>query len=383
MRKISVVTGTRAEYGILYHIIKRIHEDDDLELQLIVTGTHLVKDYGYTIENIISDGFPISERIDILFASNSALNTAKSVGLAVMEFAAAYERLRPDLLLILGDRYESFAAASAALLMNIPIAHISGGEITEGAQDEQIRHSITKMAHLHFTGSDKYSENVRKMGEEDWRVFNVGEPGIENIKRTDFLSGKDIKDEFGIIVDRQTLLVTFHPVTLELDRLESQIKNLCNALNKVNKKIIITYPNADSGGKLIINEFINLANTSDNIYLVKNLGTQKYLSIMKLCGAVVGNSSSAIIEAPFLKIPVVNIGNRQKGRMMAINIINCSYAEEEIINSINLALSSNFRALCDNTVSLYGEGNTSEEIVKVLKNIELGEKLLKKKLVWS
>jgi GDP/UDP-N,N'-diacetylbacillosamine 2-epimerase (hydrolysing) len=382
MRKVAVVTGTRAEYGLLKNIIRKINDDLELELQLIVTGTHLSTEYGYTIEEICKDGFEIKDEIDILLESNNKQGVAKSMGLAMLGIAQSFSRLKPELLLILGDRYEIFASAAVAMAMNIPIAHISGGEITEGAMDDQIRHSITKMAHIHFPGAGIYRKNIIKMGEEEWRVFNVGDPGIENIKNMNFLTKNEIQEDLGVEVDRDTLLVTFHPVTLEIEQLPYQIENLIHALEEVNKKMIITFPNSDNGGKYIINELKKFKAKNNKVYLYENLGVRRYLSVLRLCGAVIGNSSSAIVEAPALKIPVVNIGNRQKGRLMADNIVQCNYSSVEIVNSINLVLNEEFSQKVKSIKSLYGEGNTSKEIVSIIKEIDIDEKLMKKKLIW-
>lgn len=383
MRNILVVTGTRADYGLLRNILKEIEKDEILNLKLIVTGTHVSEQYGYTINEIKKDGFFIDEVIPILMKSTSNGSIAKEMGIAMIKFSETFNVLKPDVLLILGDRYEIFAAASTAMAMNIPIAHISGGEITEGAIDEQIRHAITKMAHIHFPGSEQYADNIIKMGEEPWRVFNVGDPGIENINLMNFLTKDELELNLGVDIDENTLLVTYHPVTLEKNYLHDQIDNLLDALQKLNKKMIITYPNADNGGKYIIEKLVEFSRNNTQVYLFKNLGIIKYLSVMKLCGAVVGNSSSALVEAPFLKIPVVNIGNRQKGRLMADNIICCSNNCDDIVNSVTKALSVEFKEKVKTTKSLYGEGNTSREIVKLLRDIEIDEKLLKKKLVWS
>lgn len=383
MRKIAVVTGTRAEFGIMRHILQQIRSDAELQLQLLVTGAHLLPQYGMTVDEIREAGFDIDEELDIVFASNSRQAAARSAGIACMEFADAFQRLKPDILLVLGDRYEIFAAVSAAMLMNIPIAHISGGEVTEGAQDEQMRHAITKMAHIHFAGAEAYADNIRKMGEESWRINLVGEPGLENIRKMNFLSVELLKEKYKIEVDKDTLLVTFHPVTLELEQLSDHFQNLLSALEKIQKRVIFTYPNADAGSQYIIEELLKFKEHNDNVYVFENLGSELYLNVMKLCGAVVGNSSSAIIEAPFLKVPVVDIGNRQKGRLKAANIIECGYSEEEIKMSIDKALSREFAERCTNTSSLYGDGETSIKIAEILKNVPLGEKLLKKRLSWS
>ena len=383
MRNITVVTGTRAEYGVLKNTMRAIDNDDFLNLQVIVTGTHLSDKHGYTINEIIEDGFSVDAKIPIILDYKGKNKNSIELGKAIEGFAVEFERLNTDILLILGDRYEILGAASAAMVMNIPIAHISGGEITEGAMDEQIRHSITKMAHLHFPGAKEYAENIRKMGEESWRIFNVGDPGIENIKLTKMLSKEELNNDLGVEVDEDTLLITYHPVTLEIDKVEEQINNLINALARINRKKIITYPNSDNGGEIIINKLNYYAKNNEDVFLYKNLGSLRYLSVMNLCGAVIGNSSSALIEAPYLKKAVVNIGNRQKGRLMAGNIITCSNSEKDIVNAINTALSSEFKENIKNIVSLYGEGNTSKEIVRILKEIEIDEKLLKKVLKWE
>lgn len=381
MRRIAVVTGTRAEYGLLKNTLKKINKSGELELQLIVTGAHLSEKFGSTINEIIEDGFNIDEQIPILMNIKSG-NMPREMGLLMIQLSQAFERLRPDILLILGDRYEIFAAASTAMAMNIPIAHISGGEITEGAIDEQIRHAITKMAHIHFPGADEYVKNIRNMGEESWRICNVGDPAIENIKLTKFLGKEELKKQLGVEIDEDTLLITYHPVTLEINELPKQIENLIEALNKLDNKMIITYPNSDNGGSYIIEKIEELNKTNSNVYVFKNLGILRYLSAMKLCGVVIGNSSSALVEAPYLKKPVVNIGNRQKGRLMADNIICCSNDTNDILKSIKKALSKEFNDKVKNTKSLYGDGETSDGIVEVLRNIEINDKLMKKKLIW-
>ena len=383
MKNIAVVTGTRAEYGLLKHIMHAIEMEDDLNLQLIVTGTHLSGKYGMTINEIDADGFHIDAICPILLEGASRDKNAKEMSIALNEFSSSYMRLKPDIVMVLGDRYEIFAAAAAAMVMSIPIAHISGGEITEGAMDEQIRHSITKMAHIHFAGAEVYAENIRNMGEESWRVFNVGDSGIENIKLTQLMSKEELEKDLGIIVDENTILATYHPVTLESEDVERQINNVLKALEQVNKPVIFTYPNADHGGEKIIAALEAFKTKHQFMHVVKNLGSLRYLSVMKHCGLVLGNSSSALIEAPYLKKPVVNIGNRQKGRLMAENILQANYSVESIVNSINEGMSQGFREKVRQTKSLYGEGDTSKEIVRILKEIPIDEKLIKKKLVWS
>lgn len=381
MRKIAVITGARSEYGLLKSTIQKINENINLELQLIVTGTHLSKKYGYTVSEIEQDGFKISKKIVIIDEKNN--NICFESSKLLKEINEAFQNLKPDLLLILGDRYEIFMAATAAMFMNIPICHISGGEITEGAIDDKIRHSITKISNIHFPGAEEYAENIAKMGEERWRIFNVGDPGIENVKNIKLYKAKEIKEKIGFNVDENTLVVTFHPVTLEINNTEQYIDNLISALKRFDNKIIITYPNSDEGSDIIINKIKQYEAENSNVMVFKSLGIQLYLSVIRKSGVVIGNSSSGIVEAPYFKIPVVNIGNRQKGRLMAKNIINCNYDSDEIFKSIKKALTNEYKEYAKNeTVSLYGNGNTSEKIVKILETIDIDQKLIKKKLVW-
>lgn len=383
MKKICVLTSIRAEYGLLKPLLKKIEEDNSLELVLIVAGAHLSEVHGNTVKEIEKDGFAIADQISYLTSGQAKADRAKEIGLLAIQLANSFQRLSPDLLILLGDRYESLGAAMVAMTMNIPIYHIAGGERTEGLIDEQVRHAITKIAHIHLAEAEVYAKNIEKMGEESWRVFNVGALGIENIKTIQYLTQEQLAETLGITVDEETLLITYHSVTLEGEQLEWQIEQLLNALRKINKKMIITYPNVDQGGNYIIHRLQRFAKENKNVCLVDNLGVQRYLSVMKLCGAVVGNSSSALIEAPYLKKPVVNIGNRQKGRLMATNIISCSNDERDIVASIQKALSKEFKEQCNKTKSLYGDGETSTEIIEIIKKIAVDEKLIKKKLVWG
>lgn len=382
IKKIVVITGNRAEYGLLRNVISRIEESEKLQLQLIVTGSHLSSLYGNTINEIREDGFEITEEVDMLIQSDKKSSIVKAMGIELMHLGSTLERLAPDLMLILGDRYEMLVAAVAAISMNIPLAHIAGGEITYGAIDEQIRHAITKMAHLHFAEANTYAANIMNMGEEEWRVHNVGALGIENIEQTSLLEGEELEQSVGIKVDRETILLTYHPVTLEGKSLEWQINQLLEALECIDKKMIITFPNPDNGGDYIIRRIKEYAEGKEHIKVFSSLGVKRYLSVMNSCGLVIGNSSSALIEAPYLKVPVVNVGNRQEGRLMADNIINCSNNKEDIIKGIQQAMSNEFREQVAKTTSLYGYGRTSEMIVKVLEDIEIDDKLLRKKLVW-
>ena len=380
---IVVFTDSRAEYGILRNILYGIQNSKKLELYIVVSGTHLSEQYGYTLKEIVNSGFQILEKIPAISDLDQETRLSKEMGNLMLRLSDTFAKVRPDILLLFGDRYEMLAAASTAVGMHIPIAHISGGESTEGAIDEQIRHAITKMAHIHFPGASVYAENIRRMGEEAWRVFDVGDPGIENIKSIKIIEKADLEDELKVKIDKKTLLVTYHPVTLETAELEQQMSNLVEALCNYDGTIVITYPNSDEGNELIIRKWKEFAQGKKTVCLVQSLGSVRYLSLMNYCGAVVGNSSSAIVEAPYLKVPVVNIGNRQKGRLIADSIICCGYSHQDIKTAIVRALSPEFAEIVRQSKSLYGEGNTSKEIVEILESIEIDDKLLKKKLCWD
>lgn len=383
MRKILVVTGTRAEYGLLYWTMKRIDEDTELALQLIVTGNHLVPEYGYTVKAIKKDGFKIDEEIDMIVNSNKKSSIAKSMGLELIQMAQAFDRLKPDLLLILGDRYEIFIAATCAMMLNVPIAHMNGGESTEGAVDEQIRHAITKMAHIHFPGSEYYKERIIKMGEEPWRVYNVGQAGIENIRRLELLGKDELQKDLNILFDKPIFLITYHPVTLEVENIEEQISNLLRAIRHFNAKFIFTYPNADFGSKIIIDKMNTFVRENKNAYIYHSLGQKRYLSLLKYADVMIGNSSSGIIEAPIFKIPVINIGYRQKGRLRNKNIIDTDYTYDSIYNGIYKALNDkDFIKGLSKIKSVYGDGTTSSQVIEVIKSIELNRRLLSKKLTY-
>ncbi|WP_069650358.1 UDP-N-acetylglucosamine 2-epimerase [Caloranaerobacter ferrireducens] len=383
MTRIAVLTGTRAEYGLLYWIIKTIHDDPNLELQLIVTGTHLSPEYGLTVKEIEKSGIPIAEKIDMILSTDSEQGIAKSMGVLMISLAQSLERLRPDILLILGDRYEVLAAASTAVAMNIPIAHLCGGESTEGAIDEQIRHAVTKLSHIHFAQSEFYRQRIIKMGEEEWRVHNIGIIAFENIKRLPLLSKTQLEKELGIKLDNTNFVVTYHPVTLENDSLEYQIDNLLNALSRFKANIIFTYPNADSGGRLIIDKIKQFQTHHQNAHVYFSLGQIRYLSLLKYSDVMIGNSSSGILESPFFKLPTVNIGNRQKGRMRPPNVVDVSYNEDDIVEGINKALNKEFRNSLNNKINIYGSGDCSSQVVKIIKEALLNKNLLKKKLSFK
>ncbi len=380
MRKIAIVTGTRAEYGLLYWIIKGVNDVPELQLQLIVTGMHLSHEFGMTVREIEKDGFSIAERVDMLLSSDSEPAIATSMGVGIIGFAKAYERLKPNLLVVLGDRFEIFSAVTAALPFRFPIAHIHGGESSEGAIDESIRHAITKMSHIHFTSTETYRNRVIQMGEPPDRVFCYGAPGIDNINRLKLIKKKQLLVELDIPEDKRLGIVTYHPVTLEKGLSESHIFELLKAL-KIFTDIywIFTFPNADNEGRIIIERIKNFVGETENRGKVfKSLGQLRYLSLLKHSDLMVGNSSSGLIEAPSFKLPVVNIGNRQKGRVRGRNIIDVQKCEREfIIKAISKALSEEFKDSLENMKNPYGDGNVSDKIVEVLKTHPLSDILQK------
>jgi GDP/UDP-N,N'-diacetylbacillosamine 2-epimerase (hydrolysing) len=378
-RKICVITGTRAEYGLLYWLIKALHEADEFELQLIVTGMHLSPEYGLTYREIEKDGFPIEKKIEILLSSDSTIGISKSMGLAMISFSEAYVELMPDLIIVLGDRFEIFSAVSAAMISKIPIAHCHGGESTEGLVDESIRHCITKMSHIHFTSTEAYKKRVIQLGERPESVHCVGALGIENINRLPLLNKKDFEKSIGFKLGPKNLIITYHPVTLEKSSAEFQFNNLLKALEDLKEyHFIFTKPNADMDGKIIgqlIDDFVK-ANDKKAVSFI-SMGQLRYLSALKHVDGVVGNSSSGLLEAPSFKIGTINIGDRQKGRMKASSIIDCQPDYTSILNALVHLESAEFKKNLKNLVNPYGSGNSSNQIIEILKKTPL-ENILKK-----
>ena len=364
-RKICVVTGTRAEYGLFYPILKKIQNSKKLELQLIVTTAHLSSEFGLTYKQIEKDGFFINNKIENLLSSDTKSSIAKSTGLATILLSDSFDRLQPDIVLLLGDRYETHSAATTAMLMNIPIAHIHGGEVTEGAVDEQIRHSITKMSYLHFCSTELYCKRIIQMGEDPSRVFNSGAPGIDNIVNLDLLSKDKLEENLDWKFSSKSALFTYHPVTLGKNDIPRDLKVILNVLIKTNINVLFTYANADNGGRFInqkIEEFCRLDPIKYKV--VKSLGQLKYLSAMKHTDLLIGNTSSGIIEAASFGKPVVNIGDRQKGRLKGNNVIDCNL--DTLESSINLAISGDFKEISQNTHNIYGVGIASDIILNEL-----------------
>ena len=385
MKKICIVTGTRAEYGLFKPLIRRISEDADLKLQLIVTGMHLSPEFGLTYKEIIKDKFKITEKVEMLLSSDTEVGISKSMGLAMISFSDVFQRIKPDMIIVLGDRYEVFAVATVAMISRIPIAHLHGGETTEGATDEAIRHSITKMSYLHFTSNDVYRNRVIQLGEDPSRVFNVGPIGAESIKTLYFIQKDKLEEDLGIKFDKKTALLTFHPTTLENNSSEKQFKNILEALDEFNDlKIVFTKANSDTNGRIInniIDEYV-LENPKKCVAFT-SLGQLRYLSTMKYCDVVIGNSSSGIIEAPILIKPTVNIGDRQKGRIQEDSIVNCRPIKNEIAESIRKALSKDFINLLDKSENSNGEIYASQKIVFIIKEYLINNKINMKKKFYD
>lgn len=375
MRKICVVTGTRAEYGLLCRLMRLIQESPETQLQVIATNMHLSPKYGNTYQEIEKDGFTIDRKIPIIdeTAPDNAVTTVKSMATALAGFAEAYVELKPDMVVVLGDRYEILAAAEAALIERIPIAHLHGGEVTEGAYDDAIRHSITKMSHLHFTSTEEYRKRVIQLGEQPDRVFYVGAPGVENIKKFPLMSKEEVEESVSFKLDEYTILVTYHPVTLGEHTAEKDIKEFIGALEeRKDLRVFFTMPNSDTGSQAIvkaINAFV--ANNPDRAVAYKSLGIKRYLSVMKYAGAVVGNSSSGLLEVPSFGIPTLNIGDRQKGRIAADSVYNCETDKESVLKGLDVIMSSEFKNKAAETHNPYEKANTSEEIFKVISTYPL------------
>lgn len=376
MRKICIVTGSRAEYGLLYWLMKEIQADPELQLQIIATGMHLSPEFGLTYQAIEADGFAIDAKVEMLLSSDTAVGIAKSMGLGMISFADVLDRLRPDILVVLGDRFEILAAVQAALVARIPVAHIAGGDTTEGAFDESIRHSITKMSHLHFVTNQDAARRVRQLGENPDYIFNVGSPGLDNITRLKLLDRQALESSLDFKFKGKNLLVTFHPVTLETQSAGVQFQELLTALDSLGPDvgIIFTKPNADTDGRSIIRLIDSYVAAHPNARAYVSLGQLRYLSAMSHADAVVGNSSSGLYEAPSFGKPTVNIGDRQKGRLQATTVINCSQEAGAITGAILQALASD----CSGAVNPYGDGNSSVRIKDRLKQIVEPSILLKK-----
>jgi GDP/UDP-N,N'-diacetylbacillosamine 2-epimerase (hydrolysing) len=369
--KICIVTGTRAEYGLLKPLIEKISADDYFTLQLLVTGAHLSPEFGLTYRQIEADGFKIDAKVEMLLSSDTAEGITKSMGLGMIGYADAFKQLSPDLLVILGDRYEMLAVASTALIFRIPIAHIHGGELTEGAYDDSIRHAITKMSALHFTSTEAYRQRVIQLGEQPDNVFNVGAIGLDNFRSLKLLSKREIEEDLNITFNQFNYLVGFHPETLSNYSVEAQFDALLQAIDKERDSFFIfTKANADTNGRIInqmIEDYVN--KYPEKSALFASLGTLRYLSVMKQVTAVVGNSSSGIVEAPFVPTATINIGDRQKGRIQAESIVNCSANKEDIAKAFQKVKSDEFRKKIETVINPYGNGTASMQIMEIIRSI--------------
>lgn len=376
-RRICVVTGSRAEYGLLYWILHDLRADLDMELQLVVTGMHLAPEFGMTVREIEADGFEISRRVEMLLASDTPGGVAKSMGLGVIGLSDALEQLAPDLVLMLGDRYEILAAAGACLLHRVPVAHIAGGDTSEGAIDESIRHAVTKMSHVHFVTNEQSAQRVRQLGEDPLRIHIVGSPGLDHLRRRPLLERSALEHALGAQLGARNLLVTFHPVTLAADNGRQQLVELLAALDSLPPDIVLwfTRPNADAGGRslsVMLDDWV--AMRRDRAHVYSSLGQLRYLSLMSLVNAVVGNSSSGLYEAPSFYVPTVDVGDRQRGRLAAASVLRCEPQSQAIRAAIHKAMALD----CTDIVNPYGDGRSAARIVDILRALPPTDQLLRK-----
>lgn len=371
--KICVVTGSRAEYGLLKPLLLLIQKEKKFILQLMVTGMHLSPEFGLTYEDIEKDGFKIQEKIEMLISGDTDAATTKSMGVGLLSFADAFARLQPDWVVVLGDRFEILAVVIAAHTFKIPVAHLHGGELTEGAVDDAYRHAITKMSYLHFTATNVYKQRVIQLGESPDRVFNTGAIGIDNLKQIPLLSKEKLESDLGFIFKSKTILATYHPTTLEKEVNETHITNLLLALENIpGLSILFTMPNADAGGRLIMQKIKDFEKKNPNtVKAITNLGQTRYLSALQYVELVAGNSSSGIIEVPYFRIPTVNIGARQNGRLKPSSVIDSDNSTEGIVLAIKKGLSKSFRDKCKTQINLYGDGNAAMNIIRILKKTEV------------
>ena len=371
-RKICVITGTRAEYGLLRWVMQGIKDDPELTLQVIATGMHLSPEFGQTYREIEQDGFQIDRKVEMLTSSDTPVGIAKSMGLGLIGFAEALNELNPDLIVVLGDRFEIFAAVAAALVARMPVAHLHGGEITEGAFDEALRHSITKMSHLHFVAAEEYRQRVIQLGEQPERVFLVGGLGIDNIKRLKLLDRAELEASIDFQLGAKNLLITFHPVTLETSTAEDQMAELLAALAELkDTQLIFTMPNADTDGRALIKMVQQFVAEHPNARAYTSLGQLRYLSCAAQVDGVVGNSSSGLAEVPSFKKGTINIGDRQRGRLQAASVINCAPTRQSIDAALKKLYTAAFQASLSQAQNPYGEGGASENVVKTIKHCAL------------
>jgi len=369
-KKICVVTSSRSEYGLLKNLIFEIKKSKKLKLQLIATGMHLSARHGLTYKEIIEDNLKINIKIKILKNSDTSTAISNSTSVGIKKFSEVYNVIKPDLILILGDKFEIFSAVIAAMFSRIPIGHIHGGETTEGAIDEAIRHSITKMSHLHFVATDEYKNRVIQLGEIPRKVYLVGGLGVDTIKKTKFYKKEYLEKKMGFKLGKKNILVNFHPVTLEKNQSKKQIKEILKTLKKFkDAKIIFTMPNADQDSQIIYKEIKNFVKQNKNSTVYKSLGSLAYLSCLKFVNVILGNSSSGLLEAPTLKVPTINIGNRQKGRLKAKSVIDCQPKQKKIYSNLIKILNGKRKNASNKFKNPYGEGGASKKIINILENI--------------
>lgn len=380
MRRIAVITGTRADYGSYYPIFKKLQADKDLSLEIIVSGMHLSPQYGYTLTEIEKDGYKVKYKVDMLLSSDSGAAMAKNIGLGILGITNALETIMPNILMVLGDRGEMLAGAIAAAHMNIPVFHLHGGEVT-GTIDESIRHAITKLAHIHLVATDKYGERIAKLGEDAWRIHVVGAPRADIILHTQFLTKNEILRKYGLGNLTEYNLLVFHPVTTENNLIEEQISNIIKAIEVIKIPTIIILPNSDAGNHLILNLYSKYGN-NQLLHFFTNVNHFDYLSLLKNANALIGNSSSGIIEAPLLKKAAINIGSRQFGRERSGNVIDVNAVMNEIISAYLYSQSLEFQRIVLQSDNIYGDGTACDKIIDLLKNIELNYKLIQKKITY-
>ena len=379
MRRIAAITVGRSDYGILRPLLVKLRDSSDCELQIIAGGMHFQKRQGNSLDEIINDGFSVAAQVVAPVSSDDSGGMSVAFSQGVLGMSAAYERLQPDLVVLLGDRFEMFAAATAAVFARKPLAHLHGGELTLGAVDDVMRHSMTKMSHLHFASTTCHAARIVQMGEEPWRVHVAGALALDNLKNLQLLSALELQQQLGFEFEDKPLVVTYHPPTLENINLEVFVDGFFESLVATNQTIIITAPNADPGGEFLHRKYLELASDNPKIHFFENLGTLKYFSLMSCSAAMIGNSSSGMIEAASFGLPVVNIGTRQKGRLEPPNVINSGNSKSEIGMAINEALSEPFRKSLQKLVNPYGVGNAAECIAEVLLHTNIDERLILKK----
>jgi GDP/UDP-N,N'-diacetylbacillosamine 2-epimerase (hydrolysing) len=381
-KKIAVLTGTRAEYGYIKRILKLMEKSSKLEYKLIVSGTHLVKEYGLTVNEIKKDGFKESAAVHIKADPKDPTSWSKAIGKVIIDIAETLDKIKPNLILIPGDPWLIFASAIAATYMRIPIAHIQGGEIS-GNVDGIVRHAITKLAHIHFVSNKNAAEIVRRLGEEEFRIFNVGGPMLDEVVHDEKIDPEILADELGFDLTKPIIIILQHPVSFEYKMAKKQIEKTMRAIEKLKLQTIIIYPNSEPGSKDMIN-VIEKYRTKNYVRIFPSLSRTKYLSMLKIASVLVGNSSSGIIEAPALKLPVVNIGTRQIGRIRSENVIDVDYNDDKILHAIKKAVDDKeFKNIIKYCASPYGDGKSSERIVKILEDLKIDELLLNKNLTFT